>query len=79
MIGQVKLYAIGILAFAVSILGLLLSNAKLKAKTKELRTLKKTREIQRDVDKILSNRNIEEVLDGVEKEIRNGDVSSLDD
>jgi len=79
MIGQVKLYAIGILAFAVSILGLLLSNAKLKAKTKELRTLKKTKEIQRDVDKILSNRNIEEVLDGVEKEIRNGDVSSLDD
>lgn len=79
MIGQVKLYAIGILAFVVSILGLLLSNAKLKAKTKELRTLKKTREIQRDVDKILSNRNIEEVLDGVEKEIRNGDVSSLDD
>ena len=79
MIGQLKLYAIGGLTIVVGILGFLLQNAKLKATTKELKTMKKTRQIERDVDKILANRNIVEVLDGVEKEIKNGDISSLDD
>ena len=78
MIAQFKLYALGFLALLVGILSFLLQNARLKAKTKELRTLKKTKQIQKDVDLILANRNIVEVLDGVEKQIKNGDVSSLD-
>lgn len=79
MIEQLKLYAIGLLALLAGILAFLLQNAKLKAKTKELKSLKKVKQIQKDVNTILSNRNIMEVLDGVEKEIRSGDVSSLDD
>lgn len=78
MIAKLQLYALGFLALLVGILSFLLQNAKLKAKTKELRVLKKTKQIQRDVDIILANRNIAEVLDGVEKQIKSGDVSSLD-
>jgi len=78
MIEQLKLYALGFLALLVGILGFLLQNTKLKAKTKEIKSIRKVAQIQRDVTKILANRNIVEVLDGVEKEIRNGDVSSLD-
>jgi len=78
MIAQLKLYVLGFLALLVGILSFLLQNARLKAKTKELRVLKKTAQIKKDVEKILRNRNVKEVLENVEKQIKNGDVSSLD-
>jgi len=78
MIEQLKLYALGLLALVVGILSFLLQNTKLKAKTREIKSIKKVAQIQRDVSKILANRNIVEVLDGVEKQIKRGDVSSLD-
>lgn len=78
MISQLKIYALGVLAFMVMILGFLLQNSKLKAKTKELKDTKKVAQIHKDVAKILANRHLQEVLDGIDKEISNGDTSSLD-
>lgn len=79
MFSQLKIYAIGVLAFGVMILSFLLQNQKLKAKTKELQVQKKTAQINQDVAKILANRNVREVLDCVDKQISHGDTSSLDD
>lgn len=78
MFSQIKIYAIGSLALLSGVLAFLLQNQKLKAKTLELKSSKKTAQINSDVAKILANRNIREVLDCVDKEISNGDVSSLD-
>jgi len=78
MLNQLKIYAIGVLAFLAMILGFLLQNSKLKSKTKELKDTKKVAQINNDVAKILANRNLPEVLDGIDKQISNGDVSSLD-
>ncbi len=79
MLSQLKIYAIGVLAFLAMVLGFALQNSKLKAKTKELKDTKKVAQINKDVAKILANRNLPEVLDGIDKEISNGDTSSLDD
>lgn len=79
MIKQLKIYAIGALAILSGVLAFMLQNQKLKAKTKELKTTKKVAQINSDVSKILANRNLQEVLDGIDKEISSGNVSSLDD
>jgi len=79
MLSQLKLYALGALAILSGVLAFLLQNQKLKAKTKELKDTKKVAQVNRDVAKILANRNLPEVLDGIDKEISNGDTSSLDD
>jgi len=79
MLSQLKIYAIGVFALLSGVLAFLLQNSKLKAKTKELKTTKKVAQINQDVSKILANRNLTEVLNGVDKEIASGDTSSLDD
>lgn len=78
MLSQLKIYAIGLLTITTGIFAFLLQNQKLKAKTLELKATKIVAEVNRDVSKILANRNITEVLDRVDKEILNGDLSSLD-
>lgn len=78
MIAQIKIYLIGALSLLAGLLAFLLQNSKLKAKTEELRTAKKTAQINKDVAKILANRNIVEILDHVDEKIKNGDVSGLD-
>ena len=78
MLNQLKLYGMGLLAILATVLGFLLQNAKLKAKTRALQDSNKNAQIQHDVSKILANRNVREVLKGVDKEISNGDTSSLD-
>jgi len=79
MIAQIKIYLIGALSLLAGLLAFLLQNSKLKAKKKELQTAKKTAQINKDVAKILANRNIVEILDHVDEKIRNGDVSGFDD
>lgn len=78
MLSQFKIYVIGSLTFMVGILAFLLQNRRLKAKTKELKTVKKVAQINKDVAAILANRNVVEVLSRVDKEISKGDTSSLD-
>ena len=78
MISQLKVYAIGAVGVVIAVLAFLVQNEKLKARTKDLKTAKKTAQINNDVAKILANRNVREVLDGVDKEITSGDTSSLD-
>lgn len=78
MIAQLKIYAIGALTLLAATLAFLLQNAKLKARTKELKAVKKVAQINNDVAKILANRNITEVLEHVDKQIKSGDVSRLD-
>ncbi len=75
---MIKIYIMGGLTFLVSVLAFLLQNAKLREKRNELQVAKKTAQINKDVAKILANRNIKEVMDRVDKEIKNGNVSSLD-
>lgn len=79
MIDQLKLYVMAALAFSVGVLAFLLQNAKLKAKTKELNDTKKVAQINNDVAKILANRNLPEILNGIDKEISVGNTHSLDD
>lgn len=75
---QLKIYIIGALAFMVGLLSFLFQNSILKAKRKELQVAKTTAQINQDVAKILANKNIMEVVSRVDKEIKKGNVSSLD-
>ena len=75
---QIKIYIIGFLTFIVGIFAFALQNRKLREKRNELRVAKKTAQINKDVAKILANRNITEVIKRVDEEIKNGNVSSLD-
>lgn len=75
---QIKIYIIGFLTFLVGILAFTLQNRKLREKRNELQVAKKTAQINKDVAKILANRNITEVIKRVDEEIKSGNVSSLD-
>ncbi len=75
---QLKLYLMGGLMSLVGILAFLLQNSKLREKRNELAIAKTTAQINKDVAKILANRNLMEVMDRVDKEVKNGNVGSFD-
>ncbi len=76
--GQIKIYIMAGLTLVVGILAFLLQNAKLREKRNELQVATTTAKINKDVAKILANRNVTEVMNRVDKEIKKGNVSSLD-
>ena len=78
MLSSIKIYLMGGLAIAAAIFAFLFQNEKLKRKTENLKSAKKSAQINNDVARILGSRDVKEVLKRVRKEIKNGDVSSLD-
>jgi len=78
MLSSIKIYLMGGLVIASAIFAFLFKNEQLKRKTEHLKAAKKTAQINNDVARILASRDVKEVLKRVRKEIKNGDVSSLD-
>lgn len=72
------MYLMGALAIVAAIFAFLFKNEQLKRKSEQLKLAKKTAMIEWDVAEILAKRNVREVLDRVDKEIRNGDVRDFD-
>lgn len=78
MLSNIKIYLIGILTFITAIFAFLLQNEKLKRTKENLKSAKKTAQINNDVARILASRDVKEVLKRVRKEIKNGNTTSLD-